>query len=797
MVSVNAIMQQRRDTAANLTSENATYAAGELVIETDTLLVKIGDGSTSYNDLTYMSVDSVSIAAGGALMESEVTNLAQVKAFNASDYATAAQGSLADSAQQPPAEGAFVDGDKTKLDGIEASADVTDTANVTAAGALMDSELTDIAAVKALDQGVATTDSPTFAGVTVEGVTDKHRAFASYSAFTTWDATATPAVGTVASVYIDEFLGYISYVYDGTSTAISALPGWSAVAPVYLQHHGAVAVYDRDSVTTDYQTEIQEALDAKYPVLKVFGWFTFDDQINIPNHTILDFEGGKTRTGFSIKNSFNMLADAVISLSAHASNGAIGGATNNLNMWFEQPGADNTVVADLSQYPWAIEALSAQFRLLGNSLIQRAWDVLNVQDNSGRSEIGDFNFSCFNEGAVFDGPLGFIKVNSFRCSPYGLGVLGSGNHLIDAYYEANPLAVQINKCDGISIDSLSVFRARVGMNNTTATLSILPVSITQLLLDGDGSTFTCQAGTALISSVYSTKTTAPTDPSIDVSGGQVNIGILKASGGEDTEIEVTGGALNISRYEASNTASDGQGATVSAGQLSITDLVMTFGGTRTVPFIEQSGTGILRIASATSFTKTVVGTELIKVTTDVSGNDVDASGIYPNTAVFPSTQGSNSRYVNRNNRTVENTGDADDYPIGAVSTGSTTVSAAIANNLPTTGQTGSSPVWWIVETTGSQGTRLSQTATQLFGTASQKGRTFHRVNHDTWQPWYEVLTTNSVNAEVEFKTLLVNTPQTPASASATGTQGQIAWDADYIYVCTATNTWKRAALSTW
>lgn len=40
---------------------------------------------------------------------------------------------LADSAQQPPSEGAFVDGDKTKLDGIEAGADVTDTANVDAA----------------------------------------------------------------------------------------------------------------------------------------------------------------------------------------------------------------------------------------------------------------------------------------------------------------------------------------------------------------------------------------------------------------------------------------------------------------------------------------------------------------------------------------------------------------------------------------------------------------------------------------------------------------------------------------
>jgi hypothetical protein len=44
----------------------------------------------------------------------------------------------------------FTNALKTKLDGIEASADVTDTANVTAAGALMDSELTDLAGVKAV-----------------------------------------------------------------------------------------------------------------------------------------------------------------------------------------------------------------------------------------------------------------------------------------------------------------------------------------------------------------------------------------------------------------------------------------------------------------------------------------------------------------------------------------------------------------------------------------------------------------------------------------------------------------------
>ncbi len=42
--------------------------------------------------------DTVNVTAAGALMDSEVTNLAQVKAFDSSDYATAAQGTTADNA---------------------------------------------------------------------------------------------------------------------------------------------------------------------------------------------------------------------------------------------------------------------------------------------------------------------------------------------------------------------------------------------------------------------------------------------------------------------------------------------------------------------------------------------------------------------------------------------------------------------------------------------------------------------------------------------------------------------------
>jgi hypothetical protein len=37
----------------------------------------------------------------------------------------------------------------------------------------------------------------------------------------------------------------------------------------------------------------------------------------------------------------------------------------------------------------------------------------------------------------------------------------------------------------------------------------------------------------------------------------------------------------------------------------------------------------------------------------------------------------------------------------------------------------------------------------------------------------------------------------PASATSAGTAGDIRYDTDFVYVCTATNTWKRVAISSW
>lgn len=71
-----------------------------------------------------------------------------------------------------------------------------------------------------------------------------------------------------------------------------------------------------------------------------------------------------------------------------------------------------------------------------------------------------------------------------------------------------------------------------------------------------------------------------------------------------------------------------------------------------------------------------------------------------------------------------------------------------------------------------------------------------------------ICSTNNINGESTSSsfywllaskgdTLRIITPRTPASATATGLVGEICWDANFIYVCIANNTWHRAAHATW
>jgi hypothetical protein len=75
-----------------------------------------------------------------------------------------------------------------------------------------------------------------------------------------------------------------------------------------------------------------------------------------------------------------------------------------------------------------------------------------------------------------------------------------------------------------------------------------------------------------------------------------------------------------------------------------------------------------------------------------------------------------------------------------------------------------------------QSAKIDSSGRLLVGTSSQSGGSLLQVNDNR---------------------IRIATAKTPASATDTGVAGEICWDANYVYVCTATNTWKRSAISTW
>ena len=92
-------IQLRNDTAANWTSNNPVLAQGEMGLETDTRYFKMGNGTTAWNSLSYVSV-------AGPIPISSVTGLQA--ALDAKAPATAAVSDIS-------AAYTLVAGDKNKL----------------------------------------------------------------------------------------------------------------------------------------------------------------------------------------------------------------------------------------------------------------------------------------------------------------------------------------------------------------------------------------------------------------------------------------------------------------------------------------------------------------------------------------------------------------------------------------------------------------------------------------------------------------------------------------------------------
>jgi hypothetical protein len=124
----------------HIADDQVTYAKIQNVSADERILGRVSGADGVIEELTKAQVLTFANVEDGA----DVTDATNVTAA----------GALMDSecaglAAVKATTGTFLSADETKLDGIEASADVTDATNVTAAGALMDSEVTNLAEVKA------------------------------------------------------------------------------------------------------------------------------------------------------------------------------------------------------------------------------------------------------------------------------------------------------------------------------------------------------------------------------------------------------------------------------------------------------------------------------------------------------------------------------------------------------------------------------------------------------------------------------------------------------------------------
>jgi hypothetical protein len=76
-------VQVRRGTASEWTSANPTLASGEWGLETDTLKVKIGNGSTAWTSLAYQGVGDVTLSGTQTLTNKTLTDPKINLAFDA------------------------------------------------------------------------------------------------------------------------------------------------------------------------------------------------------------------------------------------------------------------------------------------------------------------------------------------------------------------------------------------------------------------------------------------------------------------------------------------------------------------------------------------------------------------------------------------------------------------------------------------------------------------------------------------------------------------------------------------
>lgn len=168
--------------------------------------------------------------------------------------------------------------------------------------------------------------------------------------------------------------------------------------------------------------------------------------------------------------------------------------------------------------------------------------------------------------------------------------------------------------------------------------------------------------------------------------------------------------------------------------------------------------------------------------TDVSGvpaaivaGDLDVTGTITGTVTGTATASATSTIVNA-------TTNADMYPVWVT---------ANTGNLPlktTSGALSFHPSTGVLTSTAFAGALTGNVTGNVSGTAATVTGAAQAAITSVG---------NLTGLTIASDHIIITTAKTPSSAADTGTQGEIAWDAGFLYVCIATDTWVRVAIATW
>jgi hypothetical protein len=356
--------------------------------------------------------------------------------------------------------------------------------------------------------------------------------------------------------------------------------------------------------------------------------------------------------------------------------------------------------------------------------------------------------------------------------------LSSVDYRTDLSFWTNPTGATQTPVRAMTIDYLQ--RVGIGTTSPSSPLHIYSVGSTEILIGG--------TATPILNLIGG----ATTDPVIGYGVGALRFGTTTGAGAagfsEKARIDSSGNmgigtsspvhSLQVKSGAAAGTLSLSGGSEITGGPSSILMGNNDSGGIAG-PFVIRSANRELLFGVGSSFTANGGGTFTEHARLDSSGRV--GIGTSSPTALLEVGIGSPTVPAAKS---VFNTGNTTDVGILVSNwTGSATTNGpriAFGNSGRGTFNIGggNGVNSFVIRDVQAASDRLTidSSGRLLVGTSADSGGALLQVNGDR---------------------IRIGTAKTPTSATDTGTAGEICWDASYVYVCTATNTWKRSAISTW